>query len=72
MMTLLTTKVGLEKALRTLWVAFASGQLPSRRTFNALIPSRSTARITAQITLDTTATITVIAVNGNDNESVDE
>jgi hypothetical protein len=71
-MTLLTAKVCLEEALWTLGMTLTSSQLPSRRTFHALIPARSAARITAQITLDTTATIAVIAVNGNDNESVDE
>lgn len=71
-MTLLTPEIGLEEAFRTLGMTLAGSQLPARWAFHALIPSRTAARITAQITLDATATIAVIAVNGNDNESVDE
>lgn len=69
-MTLLATEVGLEEAFRTFRMTFTSSQLPSRRALHALIPAWPTTRITAQITLDTTAAITVIAVNDNVSENV--
>jgi hypothetical protein len=61
MMTFLTTELRFEKALRTLRMAFTGSELPSWWTFNTLIPARATACITAQVTLNTTTTIAVIA-----------
>lgn len=71
-MTLLAAKVGLKEAFGTLRMTLAGGQLPPRWTLNALIPAWTAARITAQITLNATATVAVIAANDNENESVDE
>lgn len=61
MMTLLTAELGLEESFWTLGMTFSSRQLPAGRTFNALIPSRATACITAQVTFDATTAVAVIA-----------
>lgn len=60
-MTLLTTKLGLEEALGTLWMTFTGRELPPGRTLHALIPSRPATRITAQITFDATAPVAIVA-----------
>jgi len=65
MMTHLTAEFGLEVAFGTLGVTLASRQLPAGRTTHTLIPSRATARITAQVTFHATATIAVVAVRHN-------
>lgn len=68
--TLLTSELGLEEAFRTFWVTLAGSKLPSGWTFNALISTRTTACITAQITFNATTTIAVIAENDvEDNEN---
>jgi len=46
----LATEVRHEKTLRTLGMTFTGGQLPSTWTTNALVPARSAARHTTQIT----------------------
>jgi hypothetical protein len=71
-MTLLTAKFGLEKAFGAFRMTFTASKLPSRGTLNTLIPSRTTARITAQITFNATPTIAVIAGNDNENVNVEE
>lgn len=76
MVTFLTSEFCLEEALGALRVAFACCQLPTGRTLNALIPTRTTACITAQITFNAAATIAVIAGNDkvhneNDNSVVE-
>ncbi|CRK97615.1 CLUMA_CG011001, isoform A, partial [Clunio marinus] len=67
MVTLLTTKIGLKKSFRTFWMTFTSCELPSWWTFYTLISTGTTACVTTQITLDTTATVTVIAEKYNEN-----
>lgn len=64
-MTLLTTELGLKEAFGTLRMTFAGRQLPSRWALHALIAPRSATRITAQITLDATASIAVVAEKRN-------
>lgn len=66
-MTLLATKVGLKEAFRALRMTFAGRQFPARRTFYALIATRTAARVTTQIAFYATAAIAVISENGNEN-----
>lgn len=69
-MTLLAPKLGLEEAFGTFWMTFAGSKFPSGWTFYTLIPTRTTACITAQITFNATTTIAVIAENNEeDNEN---
>lgn len=69
-MTLLAPKLGFKETFGTLRVTFASCKFPSWWTFHALIPTRATTCITAQITFDATAAVAVVTGNDNENENV--
>ena len=55
-------ELGLEEALRTLRVALATGQLPTFRTLDALVPAGSTARVAAQVALGAGSPVAVVTV----------
>lgn len=65
MVALLAPELGLEEALRALRVALATGQLPTLRTLDALVPARSAASVAAQVALGAGAPVAVVAARGN-------
>lgn len=64
MMTLLAAKFSFEEAFWTLGMALTSSKFPALWTFYTLISSGSTTSVTTQVTLNATASITVISVGG--------
>lgn len=65
MMAFLTTKFWFVESFWTFGMTFTAGQLPSFRALHTLIPSRSTACMTAQVTFRTGSSITVVSVKEN-------
>lgn len=61
MVAALAAELRLEEPFRTLGETFTTGQLPSLRALDALVPARPAARVAAQIAFRTGATIAVVA-----------
>lgn len=59
-MTLLTAERRFEESFRALRMAFAVGQLPVLRALDALVTSRSAARVTAQIAFGARSAVAVV------------
>jgi hypothetical protein len=66
-MALLAPKFRFEKTLRTLGVAFTTGQLPIFGTHHTLVATWSAARVTAQIAFGTSSSVAVVTVEETRN-----
>lgn len=63
--TLLAAEVAHEEALRTLGVALPAGQLPTHGAGDALVSTRTRARLAAQVTLGADADVTVVPAHNH-------